>query len=163
MECPDWCFAWRSIRWRPYYNIQLKTLLASWNPLTFHFPVTWCYVGCLCFAFGEWNTYSGLQRLLRCPRMCSQNFVGDREISRKFGHVGWSERPCTSVYHSLCQESWVAWSAWCDVNLGTTNPLGSYVDLHFSCASPFNWRDSFSNGEKNSFGKVRVATYFILF
>ena len=117
MECPGWCFAWKSIGWHPYCMIQLETLLAqtvSWNPLVFHFPTTWCFAGYLCSDFSERNIGSGLARLWRLPKMCSWYSMGGGETRRELSHVGWLEKPCTSIHHSLCRGSWVAWSAWCD-------------------------------------------------
>ena len=116
MECPDWCFTLRSAGWRPYCRIKIAALLA-WtallNPLAFHSPATWCFAGCLFFAFGKRNIVSGLQRLLRRPEMCSWNSMGGGGTRRELGHVNWSERPCTSAHHSLCQGSWAVWSTWC--------------------------------------------------
>ena len=98
-------FAWRSVGWCSYCKIQFGAPFAwtaSWSPLATHSPTTWCFVGCLCYAFGERNIGSGLQRLPSHPRKCSQNFAGGDGTRRELVQVGWSKRLCTSVHQSLC-------------------------------------------------------------
>ena len=98
-------FAWRSVGWHPYCKIQFGAPFArtaSWSPLATHSPATWCFVGCLCSAFGKRNIGSGLQRLTSHLGKCSQNFTGGGGTRRELVQVGWSVRLCTSVHHSLC-------------------------------------------------------------
>ena len=116
-DISDWCFSWRSTRWCPCCKTLLGAQLVwtiSWSPWGIHFPASWCSVGCLCFACGDLNIGSVPQRLPIDLKNCSWSFSESGGTTREPSHVGWLERLCITVHHSLCLGSWVTYSAWYD-------------------------------------------------
>ena len=104
-------------KWHARANALLEDLQDNFHIVGLHLsysPATWCFIGCLCSAYDEWNISSGPQRLLIYLGKCSRNSAGDGGILKKLGHVSWPKRPYKTVFHSLYRELWAAWSAWCD-------------------------------------------------